>query len=141
MKLIFPVALLVLFFAGATQASSVNLLQSRNGVAFEVNQLEPFTGTYVKSYHSGKKALEISYKDGIKNGVMTKWYPDGKKAAEVYFRNNVEDGLNIEWYSNGVQKYEAHYKNGAKTGAEIEWDENGQKLFKLCFKEGQLEPA
>ena len=93
------------------------VLQNRNGIFFEPNETEPFTGTVVTKYESnGQKQSETNYKDGVQEGLETSWFENGQKQSEASYKDGKISSLLILWDENGQKKNEENYKNGVFVG-------------------------
>jgi len=141
MKKTILILITLLFLTGVSEGKEVTYLQDRNGIKYEVNQEEPFSGKYVE-YHKnghGQKQSEENYKNGGLDGLVTGWFENGQKGFERNFRNGEEEGLWTEWYENGQKNWEGNYKNGNLEGLWTEWFKNGQKKYELHLKGGKKE--
>ncbi len=87
-------------------------LDIENGIAYLPNDYKPYTGTYTKAHPVEKKIqildvstnesvtteaekkiyMEISYKDGKKDGPSIMWDENGRKIGQL----NYKDGKRIE---------------------------------------------
>jgi len=47
-------------------------------------------GVYREYYENGSRALEGSFKEGVKDGTWTEWSASGKKTRERYFVSGTE---------------------------------------------------
>ncbi len=90
-------------------------LQDRNGVFFQPNETEPFTGIYVTNFKNGQKKYEGHFKDGNRDGFQTDWFKNGQKSHEGHFKNGKKDGLHTEWFENGQLNLRKHYEKGEIT--------------------------
>ncbi len=72
------------------EEKEVTSLQDRNGIKYEVNSVESFTGKYVKYYDNGQKKVEKHYKDGKLDGLWTHWYENGQKSYEENYKDGGE---------------------------------------------------
>ena len=50
---------------------------------------------------------------------------NGKKAAEVSYKEGKRHGLARGWHSNGEPSFVSHYENGQLEGVSVSWDEAG----------------
>ncbi len=115
----------------------VSSLQNRSGIAYEVNVEQEFTGKFLKKYESGKKEVELNFKDGKVNGLATIWHENGQKKYEGNYQNNKAYGLWTFWYKNGQKEDEGNYKDDKQHGLVTFWHENGQERAKIDFKDGK----
>ena len=137
-------------------------LYFRNGIYYQKNQSQPFTGiaqTYqtkanVKyksseaQYNQGKKETETTYHpngkikyqetylNGRINGVFIEWHDNGQKAREIEFNNGDIVSTVSTWYKNGQLQRQKPYQNNKKNGVEIWWYSNGTKQAEINYKDG-----
>ena len=103
-------------------------LHERDGLKYEVNQEDPFTGDYGTYWTSnGKKKKSMSYKDGKWEGSFISWYVNGQKKE----RNKIDveiGSFHTFWYENGQKKSELYWdwKTGIKHFTSW-YENNGQK--------------
>lgn len=67
-------------------------LDIRNNIAYLPNENKPFTGKYEEYHSNGKKYIEINYKDGKRNGLLTIWDENEQKIGKL----NYKDGDQLE---------------------------------------------
>ena len=132
------VAGLLLLVSSGSGAKTVTYLQERNGLKYEVNQEEPFTGKFVEYWGNGQKKTEEHYRNGKWDGLQTNWHENGQKSLEANFKNGELDGLAAEWYENGQKWREGNFKNGKEDGLRTVWHENGKKSSVKNYKNGEL---
>jgi hypothetical protein len=58
----------------------------------------------------GKGLSEVSYRDGMQDGVARDWYPSGKVKGESHFRENSLHGLKREFDDSGNLISESVYE-------------------------------
>jgi len=56
------------------------------------------------------KKCEISYKDGIIDGMRIQWHKNGQKQQESNFKDGKQDGMLTQWHENGQKQLERNYK-------------------------------
>ena len=89
----------------------------RDGLAYDRNTNQPFTGKQVGYYENGQPAEEINFKDGNWHGPYITWHENGHKAMEENYNQNVPTGLQIYRYENGQKEREENYdEQGALDG-------------------------
>ena len=86
-----------------------------------------FTGLATSHYANGQQATEITYIDGMRDGVETRWYESGVKRFEGRFSKNQLVGVFEEWHPNGRLKSEAIWKDGKRVSIR-EWSETGEMI-------------
>jgi len=130
-----------------------NYLIDRDGVKYQQDAQEPFTGKVFDLWDNGNKKLEGSYKDGLMNREWIWYYDDGKKFVEGYYiygtgenyiiDENVlipldgADGRWTYWYPDGQKRSEGIFINGEEDGLWTYWSENGQKEEEGTLRDGK----
>jgi len=156
------VLLAVSILLNCTKEVGEDELVQRNGLIYERNSDEPFSGNVVK-YKSGQKIEEFPVEDGIQEGIKRLWYDDGqikgkfkftagevngtfemwhengKKSVEQEYSHGVEDGTFESWHENGKKDVELEFEDGLIDGTYESWYENGQKKFKIDLKSGTFD--
>ena len=89
--------------------NKVNLVE-RDGVFFEVNSQEGFTGVAEIYYGNGQLKNQIDMKAGLQDGLFEFYYPNGQLAQKINMKANLRDGLSEEYYEDGGVKEKANYK-------------------------------
>ena len=97
-----------------TNTIDVTQRQVRNGLVYQDNDPNPYTGE------------------------ITSFYTNGQKASEEYYVDGKKQGKAIGWHDNGQKKLEASYVDGKEQGKAITWDENGQKLLEIDYVDGVI---
>lgn len=87
-------------------------LVERDGVTYQLDSDEPFTGRSVRFYENGKLENETDYKDGKKNG-LSEWY-----------------------WENGILGQRGNLKNGKKNGLLEMFNQNGKLIRSVIYKDG-----
>jgi len=103
-----------------------NSLVDRNGVKYQQDSQNSYSGEVFDLYNNGNKNLEGSYKNGGKNGKWTVWYENGQKWSEITYKNGKKDGLEIYWYANGQMASEGTHNDGEMILQKC-WDEDGNE--------------
>ena len=114
-------------------------LDKINGLYYQRNTIDPFTGTAYDEHVNGKKKLNIPIKNGKVDGVAREWNMNGDKVYEATFEEGVQVGTETQWYATGDKKLEIHYLNGLPEGVCTEWHKNGQKKSEGLFRNGKEE--
>lgn len=110
-----------------------------DGVTYEVDAVEPFSGIVIGAHPNGQKNSKASFVNGYQHGPQTMWYADGQKSFEGNFVNNLQDGLQTYWYENGQKSFEGNFVDGFQEGVQTEWYENGQKAYEGNYTGGLKE--
>ena len=130
-------SLIILSLASFGQEKVVSTLNIKNGLVYEINQQQPYTGKFISKYKDGHNKEEINYKNGKKDGLIVLWYENGQKRVEGNYKNNKKEGLAVLWYENGQKLAEGNYKNDKLEGLFVSWHENGQKKVEGIFKNNE----
>ena len=83
------ILLSLLFVTGCMEEKEISYLQDRNGIKYEINQEDPFSGKYVKKYENGQKKLEGNYKNGELEGLWTYWDKEGNISSREKYKDGV----------------------------------------------------
>lgn len=111
-----------------TETSKASL---KNGLYYESNQEQLFTGQNLCAYSSNKKYhSKGNLLNGLRNGVWIYWYENGHIKSEEVYINGEKDGKWITWYENGQIQSEGFYINGKKNGNWMTWYEHDQQRKK-----------
>ena len=94
--------------------NNVNLVE-RNGVWFEVNSQEPFTGVAESFYGNGQLQNKIDMKAGLQDGLFELYYPNGLLHQKVNMKAGLQDGLFEDYYEDGEVKEKSNFKAGVGT--------------------------
>ena len=86
------------------------------GIAYELSEREP-----------GKLICEISYIDGIQEGLSRDWYLSGQLQTEDYYHHGSKHGSYREWFENGQLKSEGEYELSIPIFLK-EWDAEGNLI-------------
>lgn len=118
-------------------------LHIRAGIAYALNEQEPYSGKMVDlgspGWHRPKQ--EAMYKNGKLEGIRIIWhlYPNRRtKQSEATFKNGEVHGIATSWYSNGQKELEGTCKNGKLHGLHKSWDMNGQITFEGTYENDKL---
>ena len=87
-------------------------LVERDGVTYQVDSDEPFTGRSVRFHENGKLENKTDYKDGKKNG-LSEWY-----------------------WENGILGQRGNLKDGKKNGLLEMFNQNGELIRSVIYKNG-----
>ena len=81
---------------------------------------------------SGKRQMEVPYKDNKMNGLLRRWYENGNIMEESWYKDGVQDSISRSYSLKGILVEEGYYVDGKLNGEYKRWYENGQ-----VFQEGQ----
>jgi hypothetical protein len=98
-----------------------------------------YHGIYTIWYPNGMKKLEVTYKNGKKQGMETLWDPHGTKIRETWYNNGKKNGNESYWDSRGNLKKTIAFRNDLQNGMEVTFSANGKKLKEEFYKAGLKE--
>ncbi len=104
-----------------------NYLVERDGLWYELDSEEPYTGTMAVYWPGGEKKAEAELVDGKVHGRLTEWYPDGQEASRSEYRDGQLHGEAVAWYEDGRKLAEVEFIDGEEV-ARREWDEEGNPI-------------
>ena len=91
-------------------------------------------GAWTYWWKNGEKKREMSWIDGIPEGMFYSWHDNGQQAEEGNYTDGKRYGDWTWWYKNGYKNYEVNYKANMNNGKWIKWDENGQIVIEAVYK-------
>ena len=83
------------------EAVELRLLQDRNGLRYQVNESEPYSGWAKRMYHLSEQIESLAhFKDGKPDGLWTEWHENGQKEWEATYKDG-ESVSQRSWPSKG----------------------------------------
>ena len=114
------------------EAVDFDSIERRNGLIYQLNESEPYSGLTKMMYDSGQVQGLAQFKDGKPDGPATAWYENGQKSAERTYKDGKPDGLQTYWHKNGQKMGEATYKDGKVVdGSRKHWNSIGVEVETL----------
>lgn len=86
-------------------------LVMRDGLVYELDATEPYSGKLSITGSEGAGRLERSYENGKLSGTETAWYADGEKRLEVHYKDNWLHGPARFWQQAGGDPIEACFSH------------------------------
>lgn len=108
-----------------------------NGLFFQPNTIDPYTGLAFLNYPNGNKQMEAPIKDGKIDGKVKEWERNGRKVYEAEFADGVQVGEEAQWYADGFNKLLVSYVDGKAHGMCTEWHQTGGKKSLGEFVNGE----
>ena len=84
-------------------------------------------------YKSGKKKLEVNYKNAKRTAVWKAWFPNGNLWSQATYIDGVENGEKIVYYENGKKYYQGILKDNKRIGKWSFWDQEGKLLKTVSY--------
>lgn len=91
----------------------------KDGLLFDKEQNDYFSGELVSYYMSGKIQNVTPYNEGYRNGVQKTYYEDGKIEMEAEIKMNINNGYMKTWDDKGKLTSTRFYENGKIKELEI----------------------
>jgi len=132
------VLLSVSVLLNCTKEVGKNNLVERNGLKYEINSDDPFSGNVVV-YKSDQKVEETPHKDGIPDGTRRVWYEDGQIQGKIEIKAGLVNGTFEMWHENGQKNVVQEFSQGVGDGTYESWHENGKKSSELEFEDGLID--
>ncbi|MBL4624239.1 MAG: hypothetical protein JKY42_03740 [Flavobacteriales bacterium] len=123
-KLFYSLCSIGLLIACSSDPTELSQLQNRDGLYYQVNQEDPYSGPILQSNNDGVKELEGAVKDGLRKGEWITWYPNGQMKAQGAYVDGLKDGEWKYWKENGTAKAKENYKDGKKLRNDEDDDHN-----------------
>ncbi len=99
----------------------------------EGQQSTNITVSDVIEYHNDEvipkiiRVYDISIDNIVSSYKEIKFYSNGQKRVEIDYKDGKQNGLLTEWYENGQKSFEETYKNGYEISIEC-WDQDGNEI-------------
>ena len=83
------------------EAVDFESLEYRNGLRYQVNESEPYSGWSKRMYFLSEQIESLApFKDGKLDGLATHWYKNGQKKTETTYKDG-ESVSQRSWPSKG----------------------------------------
>jgi antitoxin component YwqK of YwqJK toxin-antitoxin module len=112
-------------------------LDLREGVLFERESSNPFTGLLVEFYPDGNRKVAIEIEGGRPHGLSRGWYRNEQLEVQEHFVQGVAHGPRTRWFENGRKRSEARIENGQIVGRFVQWHDNGRKAAEAVLVDGK----
>ncbi len=117
------------------EAVELDSLQYRDGLHYQINESEPYSGWAKTMYDSGQASRLGRFKDGKHDGLWVWGHENGQREREATFKDGKPHGLFTAWRENGQKWGEETYKNGKlvstkyynSKGEEVETEEEARQ--------------
>jgi antitoxin component YwqK of YwqJK toxin-antitoxin module len=102
-------------------------LEERDGLYYQTNESEPYSGWGKEMYDSGQVKALRPYKDGKLDGLFTGWHENGQKGFEIILKDGKYEGLFTRWHGNDQKWFEVTHKDGEEVSAKY-WNSQGEEV-------------
>ena len=117
--------------------NEVNLVE-RQGIWFEVNSQEPFTGVAEDFFRNGQLRAKVEMKAGLYDGLVETYFESGQLEQRANFKAGLYDGLFEEFFESGQLAQKINMKANLRDGLSEEYYEDGGVKEKANYKAGVL---
>jgi len=112
-------------------------LVERNGLMYEKNSDDPFSGKSIAYFGNGQKYISVTYTEGKADGLVEEWYENGQIQSRWNIKNGKEQGAYKEWHDNGQIEETVEYRDGKMHGTRKRWHKDGQVRSKDKYRDGK----
>jgi len=132
-RFFFPVIILALVLNGCTGRSNTQKAQNATDTITVADT--GYTG--IKQFMSGQyKVMEVTFKNGVREGLMKSFYQDGKVRQTFWYVNGLKQD-SVKWlYTDGRVFRSTPYVNDTIDGIQVQYYKSGKKKAKIGFKKG-----
>lgn len=97
--------------------------------------------TGIKQYMSNQKLVkEVTFKNGVREGLMKSFYIDGKLRQTFWYENNLRQDSAKWYYPEGQVFRSTPYKNDTIDGTQKQYYRTGKLKAQLIYKKGLRTP-
>jgi len=101
---------------------------------------ENYTG--VKRFYEGEiLKKEVTYKNGIKEGLNKNYYDDGKLKRTIWYENNLKEDTAKWYYTDGGVYRATPYMNDKIHGIQTKYHKNGKVMAEIPYQHGLRTPG
>jgi antitoxin component YwqK of YwqJK toxin-antitoxin module len=125
-------------FENATELELLLVSEDMNSSVYQNNNGSLYSGWVKKTYDDGKMGYLFHCKDGKQHGLHTAWYKNGKKMVERTWVNGVREGPYKYWSAFGTLEFRGYYKNNLKDGLVEEFYPDGRKKAEINYLGGKI---
>jgi len=91
----------------------------------------------IVQYMSGQVLVkEVTFKNGVRNGLMKSFYQDGRLRMTFWYENDVREDSSKWYYQEGQLFRSTPYRNDTIDGTQIQYYRNGRIKAKLSYVKG-----
>ena len=98
-----------------------------------------FSGWVKKNYDTGKVGFLFQCQNGRQDGLHTSWFENGKKMVERTWRDGLRDGPFKTWSHAGTLESRGYNKENQRSGLFEEFYANGKKKSEVTYTAGKIE--
>ena len=114
--------------------------EGKNKQAADTTVSKDFTGIK-KQYNNGKVLKEVTFINGIKNGLCSNYYDDGRLKRTIIYSNDLKTDTAKWYYPEGMVYRATPYVNDVIQGVQTKYYKNGRKQAELPYNMGLRMPG
>jgi len=114
----------------------LSLIVRSNDMMFASGATNPFSGSVVEYYSSGKLKSKTEILSGKLHGVSHGYFTNGQMQVEEFFTNGVSHGVRKKWHTDGQLLSEGEIIGGQFHGAFKKYHENGKMAQEVMLSNG-----
>jgi len=138
MRKYYIVVVLISLFA--VQACNTTETENTKQPAKSSQSDENYTG--IKKFFEGEiLKKEVTYENGIKEGLCKNYYDNGKLKRTIWYSNNVKEDTAKWYYTEGNVYRATPYKNDEIHGIQTKYHKNGRVMAEIPYKHGLRTPG
>ncbi len=126
-------------FSCSEKEVEFNSLVERNGLFYEVNNDNPFSGKVFQKYANDQFLMTGFFEKGLKTGEWINYYNNGQIKLRENYSQNFLDGIFESFNENGSPIILTNYKKGKFNGNYKEYSGQDRLLKNINYKEGNYE--
>jgi hypothetical protein len=130
--------LLIILFTGCNSKRSKNINSKIENDTVTVADTG-FTG--ITKYYNGKMIMkEVTFKNGVQQGLTKTFYPDGKLYQTIWYEKGVREDTSRWYYKDGKVFRASPYKNDTINGTQLQYYRSGRVKAKMSYISGIRTP-
>lgn len=122
--LILALAALVILVLSVAHTREVDAahVELRDGLAFVVDEPDPFSGRVKELYDDGRIKSLQTFNRGRPEGSLKSWHQNGQLWISAEYRRGLKDGFVRSWSPSGELWFEKEYRAGVLVGCRGFWN-------------------
>ncbi|MGB3345515.1 MAG: hypothetical protein WBA61_16520 [Aequorivita sp.] len=137
-KRLLIVATIFFYVSCGQKELGIDQISMRNGLAYQVNKDNPFTGKVIHKLENGQVLISGAYSNGKKDGKWSEFYQNGQIKLKEEFKDGHYDGIVENFMENGIMKSHETYKDNSLNGACEYFSDNGTLIKKATYLNDEL---
>lgn len=108
-----------------------------DGICYETDSNQPYTGVYSDYYENGQLERRINYKNGKREGFGERFHENGQLLAIGHFKKGKQTGVDDRFYDSGEVYWRRNWKGGELHGVWESFYINGKTKILSNWKNGE----